>query len=494
MKQAVRRMATDTIVKALAVGVVSLRGVGTLLIFSSSLSAADYGIFVQALLFAGLIQPLLTCRLELALVRFITGEEDLDAVRGRFYLALAYVLCAVTLAGGVFVLFAPAASELLFGTSDHAQIATLCGLLLPVTVLGVFLRQSYRAFDRIKQVSVIESVEAVLEVTLVAIAVFNGRGVIGAMLAVAGVRAIFAAGMASQLIALVGFGRPSWQLSMLWPMLVFGASLVPNGLMDWVMSFGDRLVIVHFLGLQSVGAYSASYALGDVLKLLWGPLQFAFYPFVLRLWRQGRHEFVSLAFALLTRYYLSAAIPAATGVAIISQPVLQRLAGPGFQTDTGLVLCVSLGIACQGLFQLNAIPYHLIHQTLVRTVFFLIGGALNLVLNLLTVPLIGLHGAALATLVTYVVLCVAAVHYAQGIIAYSIGLRDLLRSSLATSIMVAAVAWIPQDSWLGIAGVILGGITAYAISLYFVGGISGEDWRRLREVFSPAAASNEPAC
>jgi len=492
MSKPLRRFVSDTLVNAVCRVVIAVRCVVLLPVFAAWGNVSLYGLFVQALLIVNFLLPLATCRLEIAAVRFLTSERDRAAVRDRFYGYLAFVTAAAIALAVLLVSCANSVSYALFATSEQYVVVQLCALLLVVSAWTTFFRQFYRIFDQIKLMSIIEVIEAVAATVLVLLSIVYGFGIAGAICSVAAVQLVSSVGMLANIAYRVGW--PRWTLLQIdWrPMLFFGVALIPNGLMAWAVNYADRVVIVHFLGMESVGAYAAGYAFGETLKFFYAPLGLVFYPFALRLWNAGHEAAVPSHFTDLFRYYVMAALPASVGVAIVSQPILRLMTNEAFLTDGLLVFAIALGVAMQGLFQLNASVFHIAKKPWFMTLFFVVGALLNVVLNLVLVPRLGLHGAALSTALTFLVLCIAAVACARKYIRYSLNWLDLAKTALASALMPAVLWFLPMKSWAGVLIAILSGVFVFALAMIILRAIRTEDFQRIHRLLQSPFEGSQP--
>jgi O-antigen/teichoic acid export membrane protein len=391
------------------------------------------------------------------------------------------VLLTATVAALLILIAGGPVTRIALGAPQPNELALWLAGVLAVTVVGSYTRQYFRIAGRITLLAVLDTLEAVLELGLIVGVVLSGGGVAEALAGVLAARCLSLCVQLMFVVSAIGLPRPALDWANLGALLVFGLPLVPEALMRWGINFADRFVIIHLLGLGAVGVYSASYSLGMLLYLVAGSLGFVFYPFVLRRWNQGQQDLVRQDFAIVTRYYVVLMVPAAAGLALLSQPILRLLANPAFTTDSLLVFEIALGIVFSGVYQLNVYRFHLHNKPRWVTPILFAGVALNLCLNLVLVPLIGLHGAAVATLVTFLLLYVASAYLARRHAPLAVPAPPWLKTAFATGCMAAVICVLPTNSLPGLVlAVIVGPLVYVPICLL----CRTLQWRELQQLLS----------
>jgi O-antigen/teichoic acid export membrane protein len=182
--------------------------------------------------------------------------------------------------------------------------------------------------------------------------------------------------------------------------LAFSLPLVPHMLAFLVLNLGDRLIVLRDLGPSAVGRYQLAYNAAAVVLLLLSMLNQAWEPRIYATKDGGLRRSV-LAQSRDQLFYLE--IPILLGVVLGAPIGLRLLAPPSFQLD-GLVVVVAL-------VAISAIPYAAYLANLRTLMAYRRTGSLmwaspvcagaNVLLNIWLVPILGIDGSALATLVCY---------------------------------------------------------------------------------------------
>lgn len=475
-----RKFLTDTLAYAFAQVLIRLRGLIILPLFARIEGAEAYGIYTQISVTVALLVPFISLRLTTAAIRFLSSEDDRVRFRNRFYAAFSAMVLVAALVSTLLVAFGTFASKAILGDLNYVPFMWPTGVLLLTSVVSDYALNYFRITNRMPVMSGVLLGQTALETALMLLAVQLGYGAGGALWALTGVRGTVGLGLMVTIGRRIGWFGFEWQG--LKEMLKYSLPLMPNGIMRWTTNYGDRIVITHFLGLAAVGAYSASYSIASSLNLLIMPLGFVFFPLVSQMWDRQEVEEVRRYFVYVMRYYLFLAVPVCVGLALVSQHLLAFLATSEFVAGAGLVFWIALGVVLDGLFQINVYAFHITFATKYVTPILALGSALNLGLNFLLVPRIGLIGSALATAATFFLTATIAIASGKPLVGYRLEWLDISKSILAAIPMAVCVYLIPASSLAGIAAIVLLGLLVYFGLLVGLRAVSRAELLQLRQL------------
>ncbi|MCF6328253.1 MAG: polysaccharide biosynthesis C-terminal domain-containing protein, partial [Henriciella sp.] len=246
--------------------------------------------------------------------------------------------------------------------------------------------------------------------------------------------------------------------------LNYGVPVAAALVLDLILSAADRFLIALFLGEASVGEYAAGYGVADKTVLLlcaWAAM--AGSPLVMAAYERGGKDAARDEARGLIRTLLLLGIPAATGLALVAQPLAEALIGE--EVRAGAMQIIPW-IAFAGLLNGLLIYYfseafQLTHKTRLRALLMLIPAGVNVGLNLILIPRFGIMGAVIATVISYGVGVIVLAGIGRKHVALPIPLSDLLRTGLAAAAMWPVLMLIPDwGSWPElIAKTVAGGAT-----------------------------------
>ena len=387
------------LVGSLALGFISFP------IFTRAFSVADYGLIDLAQKVLLLLTATSKCGMQNSALRFFDRDafaKDPAAER-RYYSSMFFgVAATATIATFLFVsgvhlipnsmVSGPLVAALLFASA-------LIFLRSMQSMLWSFLRieertKLYNVLSFVIRGGTIAAVCLLISFTGPTVKTYFS-GTMGVELAV--VLAVSIPLFRRGLVQLKGF-----DLTLCRAGFVFGAPLVIQELAGITLDAGDRGLVQYYLGSDALGFYSVAYGLATYINtLLIAPLSLAILPIYMRMWnskgKEATIEFLSLGLDL----FLMAAAGLFAVACVTARDAVIVLASPKYRGADSLipVLVAGLLIYTTHVF-LNA---GLVIQKRTRVFggVLLCAAILNLVLNCVLLPRIGLQGAALATLLSY---------------------------------------------------------------------------------------------
>jgi O-antigen/teichoic acid export membrane protein len=184
--------------------------------------------------------------------------------------------------------------------------------------------------------------------------------------------------------------------------LLFGAPLIFYEISTIVLDAGDRVLVAHYLGATPLGIYSVAYGLSAQMNdLLIVPLNLALFPIYMRLWTsKGQQATADFLGTCLDMFILVAAGVCAV-IAVAARDGVILLASSKYAGAEPLIpiIVVGLLIYTTHVFLCAGLLIHKKTGTMAALLFCSAG--VNIGLNCILLPRMGLIGAAIATLVSY---------------------------------------------------------------------------------------------
>ncbi len=185
---------------------------------------------------------------------------------------------------------------------------------------------------------------------------------------------------------------------LLLPALIFGLPLVPQMLSWWVLNFSDRLILGHFVSLDDVGIYVVGYQFGLLAGVIFAAVGNAWSPWYLRAYTQDDTENVP---AFLT-VYVVLIVAIALGLVIFAREVVTIMTARSYHDAWKIVPVVTAAYLCDGLAARFSDALLLRKRPRMVSSTTVIAAAAAIIFDLLTIPHLGIMGAAYGTLFGYV--------------------------------------------------------------------------------------------
>lgn len=233
------------------------------------------------------------------------------------------------------------------------------------------------------------------------------------------------------------FSRPLYR-----ELLSFGIPMmIGYELSGLILAVGDRYVINGMIGSESLGLYSAAYNLCQYVQaVVVTSVGQAVMPIYMEIWAQKGPEETASFLNRSLRSYVLLGVPVVAGIAAVGPELLPSLASEKY-ADAGVILpWVMAGMILDGTTSMLGAGLFIQRRTRTIMAIVLSCAALNLGLNVILLPRIGILGSAIATMISYAATSVVLAIAGHRHLATRIPWGTLARASAASAIMYAAVS------------------------------------------------------
>ena len=456
-----RRLATTGAAYTAASVISKLIAVALLPLYTRYLTPADYG--AAEVMFAAVVSASIVVRFGTieALLRFYyKGDEDPAKV--------------------VSTSFAAPISEALLDrpAADLARIA-IGGLW--VLTMFEFMLTLFRLEERARAyfVTTILNVLAAIGLT-VFLVVGQGEGARGLLLGSYVSGAIVA-------LALIVIHRRRLSLWINGPLLRrmtrFGLPTMPAELSLYSLNFIDRVLIVRLVGLGDAGLYSLSVKFAQAVNVLVKGFQLAWPPLAYSI---EDDDEARRAYAVIVTWFVSVTTFVVAGMWLFSRWIVRALAAPEFFDSYKTIGLVSTGVMLYALYLVLVIVLGRTGRTEFNFPATAAGTVVNIVLNLILLPSMGIVGAGISLVASYAVVLVLMYVFTQRLFAVPYEWLRLGQAvGLAALLVLAGELLLPTSGIGGLAGRTAVWL-AYPLLLYATGFLNEEEREAAGRVLSPS--------
>jgi O-antigen/teichoic acid export membrane protein len=194
-------------------------------------------------------------------------------------------------------------------------------------------------------------------------------------------------------------------------MLKFAFPYLPGAIAAMAVQVIDRPIVLAMTDAKTLGIYQANYKLGIFMMLFVSMFHYAWQPFFLN---NAKEENAKELFSkILTLFLLAASIIWIVLTLFVSDfaswEVLngKTIIGKKYLSGLYIVPAVLLGYLFHGLYVNFTAGIYIEEKTKYFPLVTGIGAAVNILVNILLIPIIGILGAALATLFAYMAMSVS---------------------------------------------------------------------------------------
>ncbi|PKL65041.1 MAG: polysaccharide biosynthesis protein [Methanomicrobiales archaeon HGW-Methanomicrobiales-3] len=236
-----------------------------------------------------------------------------------------------------------------------------------------------------------------------------------------------------------------------------------------VFSYADTLLIGYFLGTADVGIYRTAFQLTSVASFTTLAFNIVLYPKISQWESTGNLSSIENALSRSFTYSLLLAIPACFGGWMLGERLLLFLYGSSFVSGTTAFYFLLLVQVANVFMYLGTMSLNSINRPKDAFRVTAIASAVNIILDIIFIPLFGITGAAVATLIAMALNGSLALHYLSQTITLRIeykSVRHILAASAIMGIVLLLITvFLPLDHVAVVMGVVALGAAIYFIVL-----------------------------
>jgi O-antigen/teichoic acid export membrane protein len=440
----------------LLVGLISVpiltRGLGTTL----------YGTWSLITVTVSLIVPFALISLNVAIVRFLAAEKDQGRVRNDFLSACSTVFISGAVFSLILFLLSDFLAASIFKDAGSSLYIKLASVLVLLDSLHLLPLAFFRMRRRIGLYSILTLIYTAFQVGLILASILLGYKLTGVIIALIINDVLFNIATLLVIFRQVGLRLPTF--SNVKTYLKWGLPLTPNSAILWIILSSDRYMVSYFMGVSAAGIYSAAYTIGNYASFILMPLGIVLYPTIAKYYDEGKLSQTKSFLQYSVKYLMMIAIPSAFGLYILAKPLLQILTTPAFIAGSNVIPVVAFSAVLYSLFQIYVYIIHLVGRTYLTVRLLAISAVLNIGLNLLLIPRMGILGAAVATLIAYGVLGVLGLIVTRRYLKFDLSL-PFIGKSIASAGVMALCIWLinPQSLWAVLLSIFLGALIYFGV-------------------------------
>jgi len=388
-------------------------------IFTRNLTQEDYGIVATAAVAVALFSQVLGLGLKGAITRqYFHVRDDASTLYDYLYSVLggAALLGSAGAAFFIGILVLNPSAEW-FGIPSYPHwlivVATAFSVMLLQMILSI-----HRAEEHVRQYVTFDVGHYAMAGALAVAAVLLAKwDAVGKLLGdLGGAVLVLVAGVAGSKIVLKSLKSGTFRRGALKKSLLFGIPLVPHLMATWVLTGIDRFFLAEQISVAEAGVYDIGCKTAAGVSLLVTAANLAWGPIVYDIARERDDATETLGTLYSVMFALICAATLAT--CLYGDVLVYILGGEVYERATSIVVPVALGYLFYGVYTFANQAFYFGNATKLLPVLTIGAAALNIVLNIVLIPVYGMSGAAYATLISYFGLAVVTHLWAQRFIGF----------------------------------------------------------------------------
>lgn len=331
-----------------------------------------------------------------AMYRMFFEKEDEEFKKNVCSTAFVFTLITSILVFGIMLLLKNVIAKLFFNDFKYAYITYISAIATLVGATNSIISAPTRMQNKKNIFLIVNTISPLISYGIAIPMLLKGYYTIALPLAAV------ISGLTIEII--FGIMNKKWfsfkrvDVKLLRQLLSIAIPLLPNFLIYWIFNSCDKVMITNMVGIAAAGVYSVGSKLGHCSQLIYTAFAGGWQYFAFSTMKEkdqvrsnslvfeylGIISFVSTAFMSALSYYVFK-------VLFTSEYINAYIIAP----------YLFLAPLLQMLFQVASNQFLVVKKTWPNMVILLTGAILNVLINVLLIPVIGIEGAAISTLVGY---------------------------------------------------------------------------------------------
>ncbi len=184
-------------------------------------------------------------------------------------------------------------------------------------------------------------------------------------------------------------------------LVVFSLPLMFTGILGFIMTRTDTLMLGYYLSSKVVGIYNAAAPLASMLPIFLNSAGFLYMPIASQLYAQGKFKEMRRVYQILTKWIFLLTLPAFAIMFLFPEATINFFFGAKYLEASRALQILALGFMFHTFLGLNGVSLTVIGEPNLNLIGNSFAAIFNIMLNAILIPHYGLNGAAVATATSY---------------------------------------------------------------------------------------------
>lgn len=395
MALSTRRVAKNALSQVVTFGLSGASKAVVAVLVARWLGPHSFGTFTLVWTIASMLSFFSPLGLDQLLIR------ELNRSAGRYEIEISLPLA--TLVGGAFAA-AMAMGPLVVGAGHEMTAAFMAGGAFVVLSAPVLIfRACFHARERMELETMGLAIEGVVSAVVVAVVLAAGAGVPAALLALSAGRLANLIVSATMYSRLFGSPRPRLVTSRWMEMLRVSIPMGFGYIFHTLMIRFDVVMLALMRSPEDVGLYTSATVIVLTIPMFATAFNTSLYPVLSRATGDDDPELLKV-FTSTWNALLVLGCACAAGLTVLAAAIVDLFYGGGFAEAAWIVAALAWVLPLRSVNNLCGVVLNATDRATARTRAIATAAGLNLGVNLPLIPLLGIRGVVISTLVTEVVL------------------------------------------------------------------------------------------
>jgi len=404
MKEKLKELTKDTAIYGISTMLGRFLNFILVPFYTNVFSPADYGVVILIYSYIALFNIIFIYGMDAAFLKY-SAFKDIGDEKDNFSTPFLSVLFTSVIFCGLLVLLNHPIAGFVELSSNLSYLIILSALILFFDANAVISFLKLRLERKAKLFSFIKISNILFNISLNVFLIVKLKW---------GIEAIFISNLAASILSfllliptLIKNFKLSFHAILFKRLLKFGLPYLPAGLGMMLVQVIDVPILEKLTDVKTVGIYKANYKLGIFMMLFVNMFQYAWQPFFLT---NAKEENAKEIFSKVLTYFTIVGSLMLVLLSLFISDIVQinffgySIIGSKFWGGLYIVPIILLAYLFNGLYVVFSAGIYIEEKSIYAPVVAGLGALTNIVANYILIPQLNIMGAALATLLSYVVM------------------------------------------------------------------------------------------
>lgn len=454
---------------------------------ANNLSVNDFGLFYAVLSFVGLLSIFKDMGFSTAMTKFIAeynARNDKKSIKSTI---ISVILIQVLISVVISLIVIALSDRLAVNYFKSQESVILLKIILLSYIVSSFVTLQYvfQGLGKIGYYSVMEPLRNIAALVAVFLLIHLGVTGVAYSYLISGIVLTFI--ISFLLIKIFPFFsvKAGFDEEITKKILIFSVPVFMTSVGSSLLGYTDTALITYFLSLDQVALYQVALPTSQLFWVLISSISIVILPVVAELWAKNDKQTLSKILSIVIKFTFMMAIPFLLVFVLFADILIRMFFGTEYMNAVPVLQILTINSVFYALFSISAAAMLAIGrpENNVKIISFI--AVLNLALNIILIPVLGIVGAALATTTGYVAAALATIIYLRKYFDISVDLKGIAKSFAGSVLMFIIVSImkviISTNPWIEMIIIGAAGILFYFAFIYITNVITKEEFSLIKK-------------
>ena len=332
-------------------------------------------------------------------VAYYIGKKDKKRIKSTITSSIKIVLPLSILISFTLFILSKQISIIIFNNADLIPTLKLFSLTIPFLALTDLFLSFIIGFQKIGYRTLIKDIiETSIKLFLTFIFISFGYGLFGVVAAyIISIIITFILSFYFIKKAFPILNKNIKSINLTKELLKFSLPLLFMGFLNLIIKWTDVLMIGYFIDASQVGVYNVALPTANLLILTPTALMAIFLPIITGLYSQNRFNQIKKISKTISKWIFFINLPIFFLIALLSKQIITIMFGPDYINATIPLYILLFGYLIHSFTHVHSSALTMIKRTNINFYIMLVSIFINITINYILIPKIGIIGGAIAT-------------------------------------------------------------------------------------------------